>query len=123
MALLTKMDARAMDYRCSRDGAAQLRGDGDSDDARSMPSDAHSVASGFTGDLPGDEMGHDVLLQPQLTAQNKKDITDGEWQDTPSIGEEGQGATDEKLGSFGILSGNWGSIGRVLRCRRTWILM
>ena len=86
------MDARALDYRCSRDGAAQLHGGGDSDDARSMPSDARSSASGFTGDLPGDETGQGVFLQPVLTEQNKKDITDGEWQSTPSTGEESHGA-------------------------------
>ena len=56
------LDALALDYRCSRDGAAQLHGGGDSDDARSMSSDARSSASGLTGDLPGDETGQGVLL-------------------------------------------------------------
>ena len=82
------MDARALDYRCSRDGAAQLHGGGDSDDARSMPSDARSSASGLIGDLPEDETGKAVYLEPILTEPNKKDITDGEWQGAPSTGEE-----------------------------------
>ena len=45
------MDARALDYRCSRDGAAQLHGGIDSDDSRSMPSDARSSASGRRWEL------------------------------------------------------------------------
>ena len=90
-----------------RHGAAAVHGDGDSDDARSMPSEAPS-ASAFSGDLDSDLDGPGIFWKPVLTTDNKNEITQGDWQ-SPPRGDGYQHAQQEKSGTFGILSGNWGS--------------
>ena len=65
------------------DGEESPHGDGEASDgggseaARSMPSEARSAASCFTGDH--EQAGNEIFLQPVLTPTNILDVTDGDW--------------------------------------------
>ena len=67
------------------DGEESLHGDGEESDgggseaARSMPSEARSVDSCFTGDRDVTDESKAICLQPALTPTNLLDVTHGEW--------------------------------------------
>ena len=92
----------------SRHAAAAVHDDAESDESRSMPSLAQSVSSFSGDDLDEVDSGREILYQPELTAENETEITQGDWTDAPR-GDGYQHAQREPEGQFGMVSGNWGN--------------
>ena len=90
-------------------GEESPHGDGEESDgggseaARSMPSEARSVDSCFTGDH--EQAGNEIFLQPVLTPANLRDVTDGELGGVLGGDQEGIEGTFCVL--CGNLGGNW----------------
>ena len=62
----------------SRHAAAAVHDDAESDDASRMPSCAQSVSSFSGDDLDEVDSGREILYQPELTAENETEITQGD---------------------------------------------
>ena len=83
--------------------------DGRSSAARSMPSYADSMASGFPGDLETNILGDTTLRPPDENDSDFEGFTDGDWHGATQDDGANDDSKGSKQGTFGVLCGNWGN--------------
>ena len=83
--------------------------DGRSSVARSMPSYADSMASGFDGDLETNVLGDTTLNPPDENDSAFEGYTDGDWYGATHDDFANDDSKGSKQGTFGVLCGNWGN--------------
>ena len=83
--------------------------DGRSSAARSMPSYADSMASGFPGDLETNILRDTTLRPPDENDSDFEGFTDGDWHGATQDDGANDDSKGSKQGTFGVLCGNWGN--------------